>query len=167
MSLFPLPKGVQFRLERNQRDFLWEGGNLDRKIHLINCGIVCSSKEKGRLGICNLSILNRALLGKWVWRFAMEENSTWKNVISLNYHTNEGDWFTGVPRGSFGVGLWKDISKESWQLSKMFVLWLGMGPKSVFGGILGMVTARFVRLSLPSLLWLVLKGLRWLKFGIP
>ena len=96
----------------------------------------------------------------------MEENSTWKNVISLYYHTNEGDWFTRASRGSFGVGLWKDISKESWQLSKMSVL-LGMGPKSVSGGILGMVTARFVRLSLSSLLWLVLKGLRWLTFGIP
>ena len=36
MSLFQIPKGVQARLEKIQRDFLWGGGNLDRKIHLVN-----------------------------------------------------------------------------------------------------------------------------------
>ena len=42
------------------------GGNLDRKIHVINWGTVCLSKLKGGLGIHNLSMLNKALLGKWV-----------------------------------------------------------------------------------------------------
>ena len=43
----------------------------------------------------------------------MEDNSTWKDVIRLKYYIDEGDWFTRAPRGSFGVGLWKDINKES------------------------------------------------------
>ena len=51
LSLFRMPKGVKSRLEKIQRDFLWGGGNLDRKIHLINWGIVCSSKENKGLGI--------------------------------------------------------------------------------------------------------------------
>ena len=63
MSLFRLPKGVQFRLEKIQRDFLWGGGNLGRKIHQLNWSTVCSSKENGGMGICNLYILNRSLLG--------------------------------------------------------------------------------------------------------
>ena len=75
MSLFPLPRKVKIRLEKIQRDFLWGGGNLERKIHLVNWDIVCSSKEKGGLGIRSLSNFNKALLEKWNWRFAMEENS--------------------------------------------------------------------------------------------
>ena len=65
MSLFPLPRKVKIILEKIQRDFLWGGGNLERKIHLVNWDIVCSSKEKGGLGIRSLSNFNKALLEKW------------------------------------------------------------------------------------------------------
>ena len=36
LSLFRMPKIVCARLEKIQRDFLWGGGNLDRKPHLVN-----------------------------------------------------------------------------------------------------------------------------------
>ena len=48
MSLFRIPKRVKSRLEKIQRDFLWGGGNQDRKIHLVNWNPVCT---KGGLGI--------------------------------------------------------------------------------------------------------------------
>ena len=35
MSLFRLPRKVKIILENFQRDFLWGGGNLERKIHLV------------------------------------------------------------------------------------------------------------------------------------
>ena len=70
------------------------GGSLANKIHLVNWRIVCLGKEKGGLGIISLDLLNRALLGKWAWRFAVEENSTWKSCISAKYGYEEGDWFT-------------------------------------------------------------------------
>ena len=60
--------------------------------------------------------MNRALLGKWNWRFALEVNSSWRKIISLKYGTKEGNLFTQGPRDSHGVGLWKDIDKEVWQL---------------------------------------------------
>ena len=85
MSLFRMPKGVKAKLEKIQRDFLWGGGNLERKIHLINWNTICSSKDKGGLGICNLSTMNRAILGKWLWRFVVEV--PWKNLIMLKYDT--------------------------------------------------------------------------------
>ena len=47
-----------------------------KKIHLVNWRIVSQAKGKGGLGIRNLNFLNRALLGKWVWRFVVEESST-------------------------------------------------------------------------------------------
>ena len=105
MSLFQLPKGVLSCLEKIKRDFLWGGGNLEKKIHLVSWDIACFSKEKGGLGIRRLSIINRALLGKWVWRFAEEEYSIWKKVIRLKYQVEQGGWFTKIPRGSGGVGL--------------------------------------------------------------
>ena len=44
MSLYRMPTEVRLRLEKIQRDFLWGGGNLDRKIHLVKWGTVCKSK---------------------------------------------------------------------------------------------------------------------------
>ena len=96
---------VKFKLEKVQRDFVWEGGNPNRKPHLINWKIVCDGKDEGGLGIRNLSTLNRALLSKWVWRFAMEDNSPWRIVINLEYGTKAGGWFTHALRGGYRVGL--------------------------------------------------------------
>ena len=112
-------------------------GNLDRKIHVINWGTICLSKVKGGLGIRNLSMLNKALLGKWVWRFSVEENSTWRKVIRLKYQTEERGWFVKTPRGSYGVGMWKDISKEPRQLKQNCCFILGDGTKFDFGRTLG------------------------------
>ena len=44
MSLFRLPRRIKLRLEKIQRDFLWGGGNLERKLHLVNWETVCLSK---------------------------------------------------------------------------------------------------------------------------
>ena len=89
--LFRIPKGVKTRLEKIQRDFLWGEGTMGKKIHLVSWDLVCYAKEKGGLGIHGLSIVNRALLGRWVWKFAEEENSIWKDGINLNNHKEEDD----------------------------------------------------------------------------
>ena len=36
-----------------------------------------------------------------------------KSCISVKYGYGDGDWFTPLPRGNHGVGLWKYIAKES------------------------------------------------------
>ena len=40
MSLFRMPKTVVRRLEKVQRDFLWGGGNVERKAHLVKWEVV-------------------------------------------------------------------------------------------------------------------------------
>ena len=75
MSLFRLPRRVRLRLEYNRRNFLWGGGDLDIKPHLVNWTTVCSNKRDGGLGVRSLSILNKTLLYKWICHFSNERDS--------------------------------------------------------------------------------------------
>ena len=64
MSIVRIPTNVAKRLEKLQRSFLWGGGALERKAHLINWDVVCSEKRQGVLGLRNLTLLNKALIDK-------------------------------------------------------------------------------------------------------
>ncbi|RVW71548.1 hypothetical protein CK203_048001 [Vitis vinifera] len=121
--------GVEKRMRRRlalwKRQYLSKGGritlmkstlargSLERKIHLINWEVVCNQKEKGGLGIRKIDLLNKALLGKWIWRFAFEKEIIWKKVIGVKYDHEGFGWRTNKARGTFGVGVWKEILKET------------------------------------------------------
>ena len=55
MSLMRMPRVVRLRLEQIQRDFLWIGGALERKPHLVKWAIVYLNKKKSGLGVRSLS----------------------------------------------------------------------------------------------------------------
>ena len=90
LSLFRMPKTVCSRLEKIQRDFLWGGGNLERKPHLVNWKTVCQEKNRGGLRVRGLSLMNQALLCKWCWQFANERDSLWRLVISTKFGEENG-----------------------------------------------------------------------------
>ncbi|RVW93100.1 putative ribonuclease H protein [Vitis vinifera] len=113
LSLFRMPKIVARRLEKLKRDFLWGGGNMERKAHLVNWEMVWVGKEKGGFGLRKLVPSNKALLGKWVWRFARAKDELWKQVLTAEYGQEEFGWRTKKANGAFGVGVWKEILKES------------------------------------------------------
>ena len=77
---------------------------------------MCLEKKKGSLGVRNLALMNKALLSKWNWRFTMESEALWKQVINHKYGVDEGGWCTRAVSRRHGVGLRKAIRKE----------WLGM-----------------------------------------
>ena len=51
LSLFPLPGKVTKRMDKLQRDFLWNGIGGEPKIHLVNWAKVCRPLQVGGLGI--------------------------------------------------------------------------------------------------------------------
>ena len=77
--------------------------------------IICSDKRNGGLGVRSLALLNKALLCKWSWRFAVEREALWRQVICAKYGKEEGGWRSRVVRDNFGVGLWKAI-KRCWDV---------------------------------------------------
>ena len=58
-----------------------------------------------------LNLLNKALLFKWCWRFAILKGAFWNKVIKGKYEEQEGGWCTLDRRreGGFGLGFWKAI----------------------------------------------------------
>ena len=99
MSVFSLPRKVRLRIEQIQRNFLWGGGALEPKPHLVWWGLVCPDKSKGGLGVKSLSTLNKTLLCKWSWRFANERGvflessdhgKVWGGARGLVFQGREG-----------------------------------------------------------------------------
>ena len=79
------------------------------KHHLVGWDKVCTPKEQGRLGVRSLILVNKALLGKWLWRFGLEEHHLWRRVLVAKYGVDLGGWCTSCIRGPYGCGMWKGI----------------------------------------------------------
>nr|CAN82017.1 hypothetical protein VITISV_003416 [Vitis vinifera] len=132
MSPFYLPRKVRLRLEKIQRDFLWGGGALAQKPHLVRWNLVCLEKRKGGLGVRNLALMNSALLCKWNWRYANEREALWRCVISLKYDEEEEGWHTRDVMRRNGVGLWKAIRKKWGLLNGRLAYHVGNGQRVRF-----------------------------------
>ena len=132
MSLFPNPRSVRMRFERIQRNFVWGGCALERRPQLVNSEVVCRDKKSGGLGIKKLSILNKALLCKWSWRFMQETDARWNVLIRVKCGEDQGGWCTKMVRARHGVGVWKELRK-GWELGggKM-VFEVGNGSRVLF-----------------------------------
>ncbi|RVW49106.1 hypothetical protein CK203_084426 [Vitis vinifera] len=64
--------------------------------------------------------MNKALLGKWTWRFASDKKALWKHVLEAKYGQEDHGWRTKKAVGACGVGVWKEILKEAgWCWDKM------------------------------------------------
>uniref|UniRef100_A0A2N9FGG2 Reverse transcriptase domain-containing protein n=1 Tax=Fagus sylvatica TaxID=28930 RepID=A0A2N9FGG2_FAGSY len=85
------------------------GSGEDSKHSLVRWDTICSPIDRGGLGIRMLVPLNRALLGKWLWRFGVEESRLWRQVVASRHGVVNGGWCTCQVQSSYGCGLWKGI----------------------------------------------------------
>ena len=115
LSLFPIPMSIARRIEKLQRDFLWGGLEEEHKFHLVNCHQVCTPIYDGGLGIRDVAIFNKALLGKWLWRYSTEPNSLWRQVIDSKYGGQGNFWVSNRVNTPHGVSLWRHI-RAGWDV---------------------------------------------------
>ncbi|KAM7481594.1 hypothetical protein LguiB_006177 [Lonicera macranthoides] len=110
LSVFKVPVAVDKVIEKLLRNFLWEGVDKRNGVHLVRWDKVTKSKKMGGLGIGSIINRNDALLGKWIWRFSLEQNSFWHSIIRSKYSIQTNRWDSKVVlRGSFR-NPWKAIS---------------------------------------------------------
>jgi hypothetical protein len=115
LSLFPIPMSIAHRIEKLQRDFLWGGLEEELKFHLVNWQQVCTPLHSGGLGIRSMATFNKALLGKWLWRYSREPASLWRQVIDSKYGGQGNFWCSNTIRSPHGVSLWKHI-RAGWDV---------------------------------------------------
>ena len=132
LSLFTIPKHVAKRIEKLQRNFLWGGMGDGFKHHLVGWNTVCRPLAHGGLGVRKVALMNRALLGKWMWRFGMEETHLWRRVIAEKYGVEGGGWFSKTPKGPHGCGLWKGIMSGWDFFSQKVRMIAGRGNRILF-----------------------------------
>jgi hypothetical protein len=95
-------------------DFLWGSIGEEVKFHMESWSKVCSSIIEVGLGVQNLLMFNRALLGKWLLCFAYEREACWRMVVVIKYGSQWGGYYSNEVIGSYGAGLWKFI-RRGWK----------------------------------------------------
>jgi len=85
MSLFTIRASISCQLEKIIRDFLWSNNEAEMGFHWVKWEDIFHPKREGGLSIRPLQDMNKALKAKWLWRFAKEDSTLWKNMVKLKY----------------------------------------------------------------------------------
>ena len=88
--------------------------------------------KNGGLGVRKLTTFNKALLGKWLWRFGIEETRLRRRVIALKFGEEWGGWTSKLGRGVHGYGLWRSIRMGWEDFSKNIRFEVGLGDRVKF-----------------------------------
>ena len=132
LSLFPIPVTVKNHLEGLRRDFFWGFESNQRYIPWVNWADTCKDKKFGGLGIGELDIMNKGLLGKWIWCFRTEKNALWVKIITSIHGSNGG--LNGDNKIKFQGSLWNNIinsfnslKNANFDPSSLFIIRIGNG----------------------------------------
>lgn len=103
---------------------------------------MCSPKRCGGLGVKDLELFNRVLVGKWRWWFISEGRSLWVKILKSiggGFRRQEGDARGGQHAMS---GWWKDVlkiiggSEGEWFCKRLHKI-VGDGSIRLFGRMFG------------------------------
>ena len=93
---------------------------------------ICSLIQQGGLGVRQLIPFNLALLGKWLWRFGLEESHLWRRVVVAKYGGVRGGWTSNFPRDTHGCSLWRHI-RMGWEVFSSHISFeVGLGTRISF-----------------------------------
>ena len=73
---------------------------------------MCAPKVNGGLGIRKLTTFNKALLGKRLWRFGVEETRLWRRVVALKFGEEWGGLVVQIRQGCLWVWFMEKYSKR-------------------------------------------------------
>lgn len=81
LFVYRIPLVIASNIETMQRDFIWPGVRKGKMNHLISWEQVHKPKLEGGLGLEKISLRNRAILGKWLYRNPRKCDAIWHKVI--------------------------------------------------------------------------------------
>ncbi|XP_073121801.1 uncharacterized protein [Henckelia pumila] len=87
LSILPIPEYVVKDIERLCRKFVWPA-----KRPPIAWDRVCRPKEDGGLGIKDISVWNKALLAKTLWKIHLKKDSLWIKWINEEFSEYGDVW---------------------------------------------------------------------------
>lgn len=87
-SIFRISVEVSNKVKKTFRRFLWRGADKGKGTHLIDWEHVTTHWSLGGLGIDNLRAKNAAFLVRWLWRFDMEPDALWRNMIKSKFRVS-------------------------------------------------------------------------------
>ncbi|XP_077224226.1 uncharacterized protein LOC143857676 [Tasmannia lanceolata] len=121
------PISVILKIEMLQRRFLWGGSSSKGGIPLVNWDKVCIPIKSGGMGIRRLKEFNRALLGKWLWQFGVEQSALWVKVVGSKYGLLQGSWCSDDKYGKKGRTIWRNILrlKQNFEAGIRFKVYSG------------------------------------------
>ncbi len=122
LSLFGILGKIAERMEKIQRDFLWNGNEGKKRYPLVAWEKVCLPKRYGGLGIRKITHLNKALRAKQIWRI-FSSTGEWRDTLVNKYLRRPTLLFTlfneDIPKGS---NIWNGIMKAR-DLAKARISW--------------------------------------------
>jgi hypothetical protein len=83
-----LPNPICKKLDKLNRDFLWDDTSTTKKLHLLNWKTVTRPKSEGGLGIKRSRCRNLAFLAKRNWELQLGSHSKWAHLLRSKYPLN-------------------------------------------------------------------------------
>lgn len=107
MGLFLLGEGIHGKFDKIRARFFWEADAKKRKYHMIRWADLCRPKKQGGLGITNTRFMNLALISKWIWKLAQNDDGLWAKLLKAKYFPSRSFFNTN----SKGSQIWNGIQK--------------------------------------------------------